>query len=60
MIKEVSGGVHRVCATLLETIDVGQAYNLLLVVSGDTATLKVGGETKVSYTLSKINSPDDR
>jgi hypothetical protein len=35
----------------LETIDTGTEYNLEVVVSGDSVTLKVDGDTKVSHTF---------
>jgi RHS repeat-associated protein len=48
--ERVNGQGHDL-ATLAETIETGQWYGLEVVVAGDTATLKVGGVTKVSHTF---------
>jgi hypothetical protein len=37
--------------TLVETINTGQWYDLEVVISSDTVTLKVGGVTKASHTF---------
>jgi hypothetical protein len=51
VIKEAVNGSHYLRAELAETINTGQWYDLQVIVSGDTATLKVGGVQKVSHTF---------
>jgi len=51
-IKEALNGTHYVRAEVPDaTLTIGQAYNVLVEVSGNTATLKVGGVTKASHTF---------
>jgi hypothetical protein len=51
VIGELVEGANTYLATKMETILTGQWYELEVILSGDTATLQVGGVEKVSHTF---------